>query len=36
MDRFHIEVPVLTWFEAPDAPRRCVRISAQAYNGPGE
>jgi isopenicillin-N epimerase len=29
MDRFKIEVPVLSW---PSGGGRCLRISAQAYN----
>ena len=31
MQRFHIQVPVFAW---PKAGQRCVRLSAQAYNGP--
>lgn len=34
MDRFHIEVPVVTWRERGVTPRRGVRVSAQAYNRP--
>ena len=33
LDRFKIEVPVFTW---PAAPRRVLRISAQAYNDPAQ
>jgi len=33
LQRFHIEVPVITW---PRPPKRLIRISGQVYNSEGD